>query len=214
MYQQPNNIGAYNVVHQQGMAPPGRGWAAPGYPATQGQFAMQPQQIFRGGFQQPMPIQQGYPGYAGAGVPPQAYQGQMMWGAANYQPGGRGVYGDRGGRGMGMGGGFGRGFPGGFPGRARGKKVWHGGTLETQKAWERQTLCCFYLQGLCKFNELCRFRHEDDQKRECQFGPNCRVGHAQRAGLVPGDQPQDGQQPMDQGMPPQAPQGEGQMPPQ
>ena len=60
------------------------------------------------------------------------------------------------------------------------KKPFVGGTLESQRLWEQSTLCCFFLQGQCKFSEGCRFSHDDDGKRSCQFGAQCRVGHGSR----------------------------------
>ncbi|GET90996.1 hypothetical protein, conserved [Leishmania tarentolae] len=72
-----------------------------------------------------------------------------------------------------------RGGRGGFP--LRRKKPFVGGTLETQREWERQTACCFHLQGSCKFGDGCRFLHEDVEGRACQFGTKCRV-HASTKG--------------------------------
>ncbi|CAD2214062.1 hypothetical protein AGDE_14281 [Angomonas deanei] len=82
-------------------------------------------------------------------------------------------------------GGFSRGT--GFRGRGRGgfvkrKKPFVGGSLETQREWERQTACCFFQQGNCKFGDNCRFLHEEIQEgvRPCQFGDTCRVHGSQR----------------------------------
>eukprot|EP00331_Platyophrya_macrostoma_P006001 CAMPEP_0176425314 /NCGR_PEP_ID=MMETSP0127-20121128/11323_1 /TAXON_ID=938130 /ORGANISM="Platyophrya macrostoma, Strain WH" /LENGTH=172 /DNA_ID=CAMNT_0017806467 /DNA_START=39 /DNA_END=557 /DNA_ORIENTATION=+ len=65
--------------------------------------------------------------------------------------------------------------------RPRRKRAFVGGSLETQRQWEQSTLCCFSVQGGCKFGTHCRFSHEDDGKRPCQFGAHCRVGHGSRA---------------------------------
>ena len=56
-----------------------------------------------------------------------------------------------------------------------------GGSLDSQKQWERANLCCFHLAGQCKFTDRCRFSHDDDGVRPCQFGQGCRMGHAGRA---------------------------------
>lgn len=88
-------------------------------------------------------------------------------------PQGRGVdFYPRGGRGGGFRGD--QGFRGGRGG-PRKKKSFVGGSLATQKEWEQQTACCFFLQGKCKFGENCRFLHEDSGERPCQFGDRCRV---------------------------------------
>jgi hypothetical protein len=71
---------------------------------------------------------------------------------------------------------YGRGGAG-FGMRARRKKPFVGGTLETQRQWEQQTVCCFFLQGQCRFADVCRFLHENDPTKGCQFGSACRVGH-------------------------------------
>ncbi|EAN94387.1 hypothetical protein TcYC6_0117190 [Trypanosoma cruzi] len=104
--------------------------------------------------------------------------GQVNRGRSVYAGGrGGGGYG-RGAYTMAMGGDYGRGA---FGVRSHRKKPFVGGSLETQREWERQTVCCFFLQGNCKFVGSCRFLHEDDSKRPCQFGAQCRVGHAPRA---------------------------------
>eukprot|EP00659_Diplonema_papillatum_P013400 gene13400-20635_t len=33
--------------------------------------------------------------------------------------------------------------------------------LEHVKAWSSQVLCCFHLQGTCKYDEMCMYSHED-----------------------------------------------------
>lgn len=118
-------------------------------------------------YQQPQSYPMGNPMYnAPNGYPP------MMDG---YRGGrGRGWYYPNSGRGgyNNMRGGF-RGGRGGFP--VRRKKPFVGGTLETQREWERQTACCFYRQGNCKFGDACRFLHEDGEGHPCQFGDKCRV---------------------------------------
>ena len=77
----------------------------------------------------------------------------------------------------------GYGYRGGFRGgmhAPRRRKQFVGGSLESQREWEQQNLCCFYLQGLCKFADRCRYSHDDDGTKGCQFGLSCRVGHASR----------------------------------
>ena len=69
--------------------------------------------------------------------------------------------------------------------RGRRKKPFVGGSLETQRQWEQANLCCFFLQGQCKFGAKCRFSHDDDGVRPCQFGSQCRVGHNNRGGAKP-----------------------------
>jgi len=142
-----------------------------------------------------------------------AFYGQYQQFQAQAQPFGRGVGGAGGARGgagrggaypqvasYGRGGGYAQygqapmAFQGGFGRggmmfgmRPRRKKPFVGGSLETQRSWEQQTLCCFFVQGLCKFGEGCRFSHADDGNRPCQFGSQCRVGHSGRGD--PGPQP-------------------------
>ncbi|KPA74013.1 putative mitochondrial zinc finger protein family member, putative (ZC3H34) [Leptomonas pyrrhocoris] len=130
-------------------------------------------------YQQPQGYPMGNPMYnAPQGYPP------MMPG---YRGGrGRGWYYPNGGRGgfSNMRGGF-RGGRGGYP--IRRKKPFVGGTLETQREWEQQTACCFYLQGNCKFGDACRFLHEDGEGHPCQFGDKCRVHGTAKA--AEGEQP-------------------------
>lgn len=134
--------------------------------------AMYGQQRPMGGYVQPMYAAQ--PQYA---YPQQQYgqygqAGDLMQGG-QYQ-GGRGLYGNGGGRGMMYGGRGGyRGGRGGFRGRK--KRPFVGGSLETQKEFERRTACCFFLQGNCKFGDDCRFLHEGASGKPCQFGDKCRV---------------------------------------
>ena len=95
---------------------------------------------------------------------------------------GGGGYGGFGGAGAGGFGGF-AGYRGGFRGgmhAPRRRKQFVGGTLESQREWEQQNLCCFFLEGACKFGDRCRYSHEDDGTKGCQFGLSCRVGHASR----------------------------------
>ncbi|CBH16387.1 zinc finger protein family member, putative [Trypanosoma equiperdum] len=103
--------------------------------------------------------------------------GHMGRGRAPYN-GGRGGGGY--GRGAYVGGTTGDRGRGGFGLRARKKKPFVGGSLETQRRWEKETTCCFFLQKNCKFYDACRFLHEDDGRRPCQYGEHCRVGHADR----------------------------------
>ena len=174
-----------------------------------------------GAYQQPTTYQQpaAYPAfapqqqfYSAYGASPAAFQGaypgsfQQPRGRGMVMGGGRGGFGSpfRGGfqqqgyapsamGGFGGVGGYGRGAPFGM--RARRKKPFVGGSLETQRQWEQQTLCCFFLQGQCKFSDGCRFCHEDDGIRGCQFGQQCRVGHGSREGATNGQQAQQPQQP-------------------
>ncbi|AIO00600.1 hypothetical protein LPMP_310080 [Leishmania panamensis] len=104
-------------------------------------------------------VPQGYP----PAMP--GYRGGRDRGYWYYPSAGRGGYNN-------MRGGF-RGGRGGFP--LRRKKPFVGGTLETQREWERQTACCFNLQGSCKFGDGCRFLHTAVEGRPCQFGVKCRV---------------------------------------
>jgi hypothetical protein len=147
----------------------------PGYGAPRG-GAMQ------GGYGQP-----GVYGGRGAGGFGGQMGGQMgpAYGGnyANYggQMGGYGGYNRMGGGGGGGGGGMmmGGGFRGGMHAPRR-RKQFVGGTLESQREWEQQNLCCFHLQGQCKFGDRCRYSHNDDGTKGCQFGLSCRVGHASR----------------------------------
>ncbi len=91
----------------------------------------------------------------------------------------------------GYGGGMGGRGGGAFGMRARRKKPFVGGSLETQRQWEQQTVCCFFLQGQCRFSDGCRFVHENDASRGCQFGTQCRVGHG---GVDPAQAPVQAQQ--------------------
>ena len=141
----------------------------------------------------------------GTGAPAQYAQyqqsaGMYAYGNPSGMQGGFGVAGrGRGGRGggfppQGAGQGFGGGFGGGRGGGmmfGRRKKPFVGGTLETQRQWEQNNLCCFHLQGGCKFGDGCRFSHEDDGLRPCQFGANCRMGHQGR--VAGAQQPQQGE---------------------
>eukprot|EP00759_Apiculatamorpha_spiralis_P023951 PhF_6_TR27495/c1_g1_i1/m.40382 len=66
---------------------------------------------------------------------------------------------------------------------------------------QAKTLCCFFVQGQCRFGEKCRYLH-NDQGQECQFGKSCRIGHHLRNGR-PGP-PQNQPAPAQQGAPIQA----------
>ena len=159
-------------------------------------------------YQQPTTIDATQAGRGGVAPAMVQYQtsspGMYAYGQYPYQQSGMYAYGGQaayvdpsGGRGRGAGGrgrgsfgmagfgindgGFGRG--GMMFGRGmRRKKPFVGGTLETQRQWEQTSLCCFFVQGACKFGEGCRFSHDDDGKRSCQFGANCRMGHQNRGG--------------------------------
>lgn len=152
---------------------------------------------------QAFPPQQFYGGYGGQ-PQAQAYVQDPTQVAAAYQLSGyQGGFVQRGGRGGMRGGGYGyggsylqAGYAGGQMGayggrggmmqpfgfRARRKKPFVGGSLETQRQWEQQTVCCFHLQGQCRFTGGCRFVHVDDGVSQCQFGGLCRVGHGAREG--------------------------------
>jgi len=142
-------------------------YGAPAMPAMYGQVP--PQAGYRGGMNAMAPQAAfGYPnnmyGAGPRGFP--GYGAPMNYGRGMGAMGGMGM--------MGMGG-----FRGGMhPPRRR--KQFVGGTLESQREWEQQNLCCFFLQGQCKFGERCRYSHDDDGVKGCQFGLSCRVGHASR----------------------------------
>lgn len=133
-------------------------------------------------------------GYSSGPAPPMGMGGMYGGPRGGFGPAAMGPYGmPPMGYGRGMGGPMG--FRGGMhPPRRR--KQFVGGTLESQREWEQQNLCCFYLQGLCKFGERCRYSHDDDGTKGCQFGLSCRVGHASRSHAS--SKPMDGQP-----MPPQ-----------
>lgn len=145
-----------------------------------GTYPVYPQYNAGGGF-----YGGGFPQQQGGMIPRGRGRGIGGFQGAPGAPGGfgRGGYGGGYQQGMGMNmymqQGYGRGGAA-FGMRARRKKPFVGGSLETQREWERSTLCCFNLQGHCKFQEGCRFSHEDDGSRKCQFGDQCRVGHNAR----------------------------------
>ncbi|KAG5471882.1 hypothetical protein CUR178_02546 [Leishmania enriettii] len=147
----PYNDGGYN------MSRPMDGIPQHGYNQPQVNYYQQPQSYPMGNPMYNVP--QGYPpmmpGYRSG-------RGRGGW---YYPSAARGFYSN-------MRGGF-RGGRGGFP--VRRKKPFVGGTLETQREWERQTACCFNLQGSCKFGDGCRFLHHNVEGRACQFGVKCRV---------------------------------------
>lgn len=128
------------------------------FPTNQPQmYSRFPPNVAQGGFANPQAMYGGGRG-GGFGAP-------MMGG------GGVGPY-----RGSGMMGGMpqGRGMG---PGGERGRKPFVGGTLESQRAWERENTCCFFLQGMCRFGDACRFSHDRSKDNGCQFGLSCKVGH-------------------------------------
>lgn len=88
-------------------------------------------------------------------------------------------------------GGYSRGGGLGSRGRlTRKRKPFVGGSLESQREWESQTACCFFLQGQCRFGERCRFVH--DMTRTdllCQFGDKCQKGHNYCQGGDQGENP-------------------------
>ncbi|KAG5471237.1 hypothetical protein LSCM1_01310 [Leishmania martiniquensis] len=147
----PYNDGGYN------MSRPMDGIPQHGYNQPPVNYYHQPQGYPMGNPMYNVP--QGYPpvmpGYRSG-------RGRSGW---YYPSAGRGGYNS-------MRGGF-RGGRGGFP--VRRKKPFVGGTLESQREWERQTACCFNLQGSCKFGDGCRFLHNNVEGRACQFGAKCRV---------------------------------------
>lgn len=80
----------------------------------------------------------------------------------------------------------GRGNGGGWGNHRRGRwgayrkqKSFVGGTLESQREWEKKTACCFFLENSCRFGTLCRFAHCEDRVpgMDCQFGEKCQKGH-------------------------------------
>jgi len=154
------------------------------------------------GFGYPAPVPPMGGMYGGHGGPrPGGFGGPPQMGPYGVMPPQMGgMYGGRGGMGGPMGGpmggmGGGMGFRGGMhPPRRR--KQFVGGTLESQREWEQQNICCFYLQGLCKFGDRCRYSHEVDDSKGCQFGLSCRVGHASRGAKTdaPAPAPQQQQQ--------------------
>ena len=167
---------------------------------------------------QPMRGGGGYGGGGGfGGGPAGGFGGPMGGGYGRGGGGASGPGGFMGGPYGGFGGGFGAGAYGnygGYRGGFRGgmhapkrRKQFVGGTLETQREWEQQNLCCFHLQGQCKFAERCRYSHDDDGTKGCQFGLSCRVGHASRA-IQPS---REGGAPASNQSPPAA---AGEMPPQ
>ncbi|AYU81186.1 hypothetical protein LdCL_310005700 [Leishmania donovani] len=145
------NDGGYNMSrHMDGIPPQAYNQPPVNY--------YQPPQVYPMG--NPMyNVPQGYP----PAMP--GYRGGRGRGGWYYPSAGSGGYNN-------MRGGF-RGGRGGLP--LRRKKPFVGGTLETQREWERQTACCFNLQGSCKFGDGCRFLHDDVKGRACQFGAKCRV---------------------------------------
>eukprot|EP00760_Papus_ankaliazontas_P035563 PhM_4_TR789/c0_g3_i1/m.35596 len=44
---------------------------------------------------------------------------------------------------------------------------------------QAQMLCCYFLQGICKFDDKCRYSHED-KGQPCNFGNKCRLEHYNR----------------------------------
>eukprot|EP00796_Vickermania_ingenoplastis_P003590 gene3590-2531_t len=78
-------------------------------------------------------------------------------------------------------GGYSRGGGLGSRGRlSRKRKPFVGGTLESQREWESQTACCFFLQGVCRYGDRCRFLHDNRPDLKCQFGDKCQKGHNDR----------------------------------
>eukprot|EP00758_Cryptobia_borreli_P004195 Tbor_TRINITY_DN4236_c0_g2::TRINITY_DN4236_c0_g2_i1::g.24060::m.24060 len=67
----------------------------------------------------------------------------------------------------------------------RKRKPFHGGTLESQRDWEKSHVCCFHLQAQCKFADHCRFSHDIDSGLPCQFGDQCKVGHNKSKDALP-----------------------------
>ncbi len=48
------------------------------------------------------------------------------------------------------------------------------------RQWEKMVLCCYFIQGACKFEDGCKYSHEDDGKQDCHFGLSCKHGHYKR----------------------------------
>lgn len=160
------NVG-YNMPHNGAIYPPqqgpthyGQGYPSPNYSPQAyhyPQYPADPSGMMYNGVPQ---------GFVGS-----PYQQGRARGYFYPPPGGRG--------------GFNAGFRVGFRGgrgsfRGRKKKPFVGGSLETQRAWERETLCCFFMQDSCKFGDVCRFVHEVSNDRQCQFGEKCRVHGAKQ----------------------------------
>lgn len=180
---QPHQYGNQPYIQNRG-GYGGGNYQQGGYPPQQQQYA--PMYNGGGGYYQPYnnaPFVQ--PAYTG-------YNGQAPQQIPSYGRGGRGMPYSRV---MPFAGAMGRGGRGAFGMRARRKKPFVGGSLETQRQWERQTVCCFFLQGDCKFSEGCRFLHESSETRPCQFGVLCRVGHADRVQEEDGEQAKANTQP-------------------
>jgi len=57
-------------------------------------------------------------------------------------------------------------------------------SYQRQRQWQKQVLCCYFMQGQCKYAEKCRYSHIDGGQT-CHFGLSCRVpGHATRKTLL------------------------------
>ena len=50
-------------------------------------------------------------------------------------------------------------------------------SLRRSRLDENSPLCCYHLQGRCKFGDRCDFSHKDDRMGPCQFGAGCWLGH-------------------------------------
>eukprot|EP00760_Papus_ankaliazontas_P012838 PhM_4_TR15584/c0_g1_i1/m.64447 len=190
----------YSQIQQYpaGSAPQMMGGQHPQYSPNPQQQQGAPAYNYRGGYQQGGP--QAYRGPQPGGYP----AGQPM----GYGYGSMGMGMGMGGPGMGMGGmypqqgtpygggsGYGApymrgggpgmrgGFRGGRAGGGAGGVVSNGNreNYNRERQWQAQVLCCYHVQGSCRYGDKCRYSH-DDNGQECHFGLSCRHKHYERAG--------------------------------
>eukprot|EP00759_Apiculatamorpha_spiralis_P018008 PhF_6_TR24183/c0_g1_i1/m.33690 len=113
--------------------------------------------------------------------------GQPQYGAPNQPPqqyggGGRGGYG--GPRGAGQGGWRGQGGPNQQyrqprPALTEAERE----NIARERQWQKQNLCCYFVQGQCRYGDNCRFAHED-KGQQCNFGLSCKHKHYARTPQV------------------------------